>query len=135
MEALTMRQLMKLSFILKKMGLKNNLTDYLFGADFDKLLKEMKATKINRQDNVYINIVVFFIENMYLAEREIMQLLSEINEVSVKEVSNYGIDDLLACINKLVYGALPANYRVLAMTTLDNYKKKIAQIFQQNKQE
>jgi hypothetical protein len=135
MQALNMRQLMKLSFILKKMGIKNNLTDYLFGADFDKLLKDMKATKINRQDNVFINIVVFFIENMYLAEREIMSLLAEINDVSIKEISNYDIDDLLISINKLIYGALPKNYRILAMTTIENYKKKITQVFNQRKQE
>lgn len=134
MEALKIRQLFKLSRILYKMGLKVNLTDFIFGEKFDKQLKEMDSTISNKQDLVYINIITFIMENMYKAENELISLFSELNNVDVKEVEKYTIDEFLVCIDKLVKCALPKNYRIIAEFALKHYKKKILQILQ-NKQQ
>lgn len=125
MQGLTIRQLMKLSRILKKMGFKINLTDYIFGEKFDKQLKEMESTLTNKKDNVFINIVVFFIENMYLAENELIELLSDINKKSIKEIESYSTDELINNIQTVVCMALPKNYQMMANITIEKYKKKI----------
>lgn len=127
MEALNIRQLMSLSKILKKMGLRFNLTDWIFGEKFNDQIKTMDSNS-TKQDLVYVNIVVFIMENMFLAEKEIYQLFAEINKTTIEKVRNYTIDELLISIDNLIKGALPKNYRAIAELALNVYKKKIIKI-------
>lgn len=134
MDALKIRQLFKLSNILNKMGLRVNLTDFIFGEGFDKQLKEMDSTIKDKQDLVYINIVTFIMENMYKVENELITLFAELENKSIKEIEKYTIDEFLVCIDKLIKCSLPKNYRIIAEFALKHYKKKIVQMFQ-NKQQ
>lgn len=124
-QALNLNQLFKLTKVLKKMGLKYNLTDFIFGDKFDQQLKKMNVTAKDKKNVIFVNILVFFLENMHLAQNEIYDLIADYKKINVKVVSNYTIDDFLPILFELITGSFPKNMNVLVMANIEQFKKKI----------
>lgn len=122
---LNFQQLILLSKILKKMGLKNNLTNFIFGNDFDSLLKSMDCNTEDKQNMIFINIATFFIENMHLAENEIYNLMADVNNLKVEDIKKYNIDEIIPLIYKIMYGSFPNTISKMLMLNLEHFKKKM----------
>jgi hypothetical protein len=125
MEKLNFQQLILLSKILKKMGLKNNLTNFIFGNDFDSLLKSMDCNAEDKHNMIFINIATFFIENMHLAENEIYNLMADVNNLKIEDIKKYTIDEIIPLIYKIMYGSFPNTINKMLMLNLEHFKKKI----------
>jgi hypothetical protein len=122
---LNFQQLILLSKILKKMGLKNNLTNFIFGNEFDSLLKSMNCNTEDKQNMIFINIATFFIENMHLAENDIYNLMADVNNLKVEDIKKYNIDEIIPLIYKIMYGSFPNTIGKMLMLNLEHFKKKM----------
>jgi len=122
---LNFQQLILLSKILKKMGLKNNLTNFIFGNEFDSLLKSMNCNTEDKQNMIFINVATFFIENMHLAENDIYNLMADVNNLKVEDIKKYNIDEIIPLIYRIMYGSFPNTIGKMLMLNLEHFKKKM----------
>lgn len=128
MEQLNFTQLIKLSKILKKMGFKINLTDFLFGNKFDAMLKAMDCSFEDKKSMIFTNLGIFFIENIYLAENDVYELIASIESKNIDEVKKYTIDEILPAVMNIIVGSFPKTVNQMISINIDEFKKKMLQV-------
>lgn len=86
------RDIFKLSKIVKKIGLTNVIKNKKESFKLNE-----NATKEDRQiqnENFGIEIMLFVVENIYLAENEIIELIAELGNSTIKEVEELSIKEI-----------------------------------------
>lgn len=85
------KDVFKLSRILNKMGLEFNMTS----VDKDGNTVQKSQTEFG------MSIVMGFAENIYKAEKEVYEFVAEVTGKKVKEVEDFGIEELFEVIETI----------------------------------
>jgi hypothetical protein len=72
-----------------------------------RIQEDNKLTKMQKQLILVIDIVMYVGENWEKAETEILKLISSHKGISIEEVYNYTIDDLIDYVFELMEGVAP----------------------------